>query len=492
MAKRHRTRHTNHRICNHSRTRFLRADTWAHALSHCTRLHNSTPHAVIKDTPARIIDPNFYVDAHHQYRFVFGDLICFPLQDHERLWKFDVKNDIGFYVGDEDSIKGGSVVYMPYTHNFLTRGNGHRILISDIQLLQWYSQSRDIRRNPLPYSIVTDAVMELLANRKTPASQNDMTQLLVTPALMNDGQLVNPPTPAVIQHVTQPPTALKQTNPLSKPRTALLPIPHQPASAQPAEPAPRHSSTNHTTSVQYQQQYARLWTKKTHNLPYSQQTTTANHRIVTSCAHTLLMIRYSPPSTTPGTKEEIETAKVLRAPDRELFILAIQKEVHSLITETKTLQPLTKTAIGYAENTDQKRVWKIRTTLKCKRKKKPNGEPDKHKARAAARGDTLRRAMIKAQVPLPASYSPTIMPLTFSLFLQLAVIRKLHMATMDIKSAYLNAPLPTTADWIITTLEPHIAEVCGLDPRRNTGSPMPCTACQTPAAYSISTTKSPF
>jgi hypothetical protein len=35
---------------------------------------------------------------------------------------------------------------------------------------------------------------------------------------------------------------------------------------------------------------------------------------------------------------------------------------------------------------------------------------------------------------------------------------------MDIKSAYLNAPLPPEADWIVTTLEPHIARVCGLDP----------------------------
>ena len=147
-----------------------------------------------------------------------------------------------------------------------------------------------------------------------------------------------------------------------------------------------------------------------------------------------------------GDTEEIETAEALRAPDREQFIIAIKKEVHSLISETRTLQPFTSTATGYAENVDQKRVWKIRTTLKCKRKKKSNGEPDKHKARAAARGDTLRRAMIKAQVPLPASYSPTIMPLTFSLFLQLAVIQKLHMATMDIKSAYLNAALPPEAD----------------------------------------------
>ena len=165
-----------------------------------------------------------------------------------------------------------------------------------------------------------------------------------------------------------------------------------------------------------------------------------------------------------GETEEIETAEALRAPDREQFIIAIKKEFQSLISDTKTLQPLTRIATGYAENVDQKRVWKIRTTLKCKRKKKSNGEPDKHKARAAARGDTLRRAMIKAQAPLPASYSPTIMPLTFSLFLQLAVIQKLHMATMDIKSAYLNAALPPDADWIVTTLEPHIAEVCGLDP----------------------------
>ena len=72
--------------------------------------------------------------------------------------------------------------------------------------------------------------------------------------------------------------------------------------------------------------------------------------------------------------------------------------------------------------------------------------------------------MTKANVPLPTSYSPTIMPLTFALFLQLAVIQQLHMATMDIKSAYLNAPLPPEADWIVTTLEPHIASVCGLDP----------------------------
>ena len=42
-----------------------------------------------------------------------------------------------------------------------------------------------------------------------------------------------------------------------------------------------------------------------------------------------------------GDTEEIETAEALRAPDRDQFIIAIKKEVQSLISETETLQPLT-------------------------------------------------------------------------------------------------------------------------------------------------------
>ena len=118
-------------------------------------------------------------------------------------------------------------------------------------------------------------------------------------------------------------------------------------------------------------------------------------------------------NTTPATQKKLR--RQTKAPDSAQFIIAMQKEVHNLITETRTLIPITRGADDYLENTSHKRIWKIRTTLKYKRKKKPNGEPDKHKARAAARGDTLRRSMIKANAPLPVSYSPTIMPLTFAL-----------------------------------------------------------------------------
>ena len=436
-----------------------RTSSAPHALSHWTRLHNSVPHAVLKDTPARIIDPDFHVDAHHQYRFVFEDLLCFPLQDHERLWKFDVKNGIGFYAGDEDSVKGGSVIYMPYTHSFLTRGNGHRILISDLQLLQWYSQRRDIRRNPLPYSVVKNAVMDLLSNRETPAEGDNSSQLLITPALTDQGDVTTPPAPAIVQHASPSPPVAPPIKPTSRPRTALLLIP--------PPDAIRKDTRVRTKTAFYKPHDIRAVTAAVRiimdrdNPPPTIFPTTDNDQLLsdTDILRSYAIDTLFDSAYYTGDTEEIETTEALRAPDRDQFIAAIKKEVYSLISETRTLQPLTKTPSGYAENMESKRVWKIRTTLKCKRKKKSNGEPDKHKARAAARGDTLRRAMIKAQVPLPASYSPTSMPLTFSLFLQLAVIQKLHMVTMDIKSAYLNAALPPEADWIVTTLEPHIAEV---------------------------------
>ena len=64
---------------------------------------------------ARLIDHNFHIDAHHQYRFAFGDLLCFPLQGHERLWKFDVKTTSGSTPAMKTVPKVGPL-YICHTH----------------------------------------------------------------------------------------------------------------------------------------------------------------------------------------------------------------------------------------------------------------------------------------------------------------------------------------------------------------------------------------
>ena len=324
-------------------------------------------------------------------------------------------------MGDADSVKGGSLIYMPYTHNILTRGNGHRVLISDLQLLQWYSRRRDIRNNPLPYSYVHDAVMDLLANRTTPVPTGPNTQVLITPDLDPSGTITKPVTPALVQHAIIPPTEPPSAPDHSRPRRANIPIP-------PADNL-RRGTRERTQQSFYKPHDIRLVSATIRQImevtnpppaifPSDNDDSPTDTDIMREYAiDTLFASEYY-----TGDTEEIETQDALKAPDRDKFIIAIQKEVNSLIHETKTLIPITRTPTGYSENVSNRRVWKIRTTLKCKRKKNSNGEPDKHKARAAARGDTLRRAMIKAQVQLPPSYSPTIMPLTFALFLQIAVI----------------------------------------------------------------------
>ena len=92
-------------------------------------------------------------------------------------------------------------VYLPYIHSVLTRGNSHRILISDLQLLQWYSRRRNIRNSPLPYCIVNAAILNLLADRKILAGDDTSAPILVNPLLDSADNVIDPPQPAVIQHL---------------------------------------------------------------------------------------------------------------------------------------------------------------------------------------------------------------------------------------------------------------------------------------------------
>ena len=90
-------------------------------------------------------------------------------------------------------------------------------------------------------------------------------------------------------------------------------------------------------------------------------------------------------------EENISTRDALKAYDAEKFKVAIKQEVTDLIKTTGTLTPLSRQEVESLG-----RYWQIGTTLKCKRKKKGNGLPDKHKARGAARGDQLVAKILKA------------------------------------------------------------------------------------------------
>ena len=74
-----------------------------------------------------------------------------------------------------------------------------------------------------------------------------------------------------------------------------------------------------------------------------------------------------------------------------LFRDAIRSEVlDNLIKNTGTLKPISQEQLQKLED-----YITIPTTVKCKRKLKPDGSCDYHKAKTATRGDLLVRKLIK-------------------------------------------------------------------------------------------------
>ena len=192
------------------------------------------PTTLSKSTPASVIDQSFYIDAHHQYRFAFVNLLCLPLQDHERTWKFDAKNDI---------IQHATSV-TPTSASVPTRTRTALIPIPPTAALHRTKRDRSQTNFYKPHDIraVTEALRTIMDRKKNTS------------------------------HI--------------------------------------HTDDNeHTvTDTDIMRSYA---------------------------IDTLFDSEYF-----TGDTEEIETADALKAPDSAQFIIAIQKEVHSLITATRTLIPI--------------------------------------------------------------------------------------------------------------------------------------------------------
>ena len=199
--------------------------------------------------------------------------------------------------------------------------------------------------------------MDLLSNRETPAAQKDTPQLLITPAIDKDGAVATPPTPAVIQHALPIPVAPNPADKPPSPRTALIPVP--------PTASLRRDGRKRTKTSFYKPHDIRAVSESIQIImdrenappqifPTDNDAMPSDTDIMRSYAiDTLFDSEYY-----TGDTEDIETMDALRAPDSDQFITAIRKEVYSLISETRTLQPLSRTTApnGYSENTENKSV----------------------------------------------------------------------------------------------------------------------------------------
>jgi hypothetical protein len=62
-------------------------------------------------------------------------------------------------------MKGGCHVYQPYWHRIITRGDVHRIKVSEVELMEWYGKRAYVRQSGLGWRQVESAMLDLLKNK---------------------------------------------------------------------------------------------------------------------------------------------------------------------------------------------------------------------------------------------------------------------------------------------------------------------------------------
>jgi hypothetical protein len=146
---------------------WLRADAWDLALFHFIDCRNKSPNSRSKDgrSPWQVFTKE-QLDFEVEKRFEFGDLVAVGLPGNlpsdGKAWKFDCKNEVGIYVGDPVGVKGGALVYWPYTHTVSERMHMWKLEMSDAQFLAFYGRKMEMLRPPLPYAQIAGAVFDFL------------------------------------------------------------------------------------------------------------------------------------------------------------------------------------------------------------------------------------------------------------------------------------------------------------------------------------------
>ena len=146
---------------------WLRADCWDLALFHYVACRNRTPniHHPTKSPFQRIHSES--TNLRNTFNFTFGDIVSVSLPPVDRSWKFDLKNDIGIYVGQPEGSVDSSLVYWPFSHSVSERSSLVKLKISDCEFLHYYGRRQEMREKSLPYSVVRDAVINFFQSVTT-------------------------------------------------------------------------------------------------------------------------------------------------------------------------------------------------------------------------------------------------------------------------------------------------------------------------------------
>ena len=396
---------------------WLQSDQWDLAAHHFGDVRNNTPnvHDRLRSPEHRITgNPT---DVSKRFQFAFGDLLAVGIPKELRRWKFDLRNDIGVYVGQPPGVVDAANVYYPDTGQILTRGSLYKLEISDESVLKYFQRRKDMRETTLTSRSFQDALADIdfdtlveTEGQVTEASASSLPNLSM-PLSDDDIHL-----PAPVQRVPATKTVIPSDRVLRS-----------------------QSKTATTYSAQIHYDLAAMNASLSTNAPAAPTVPTVSDDDVMSHLH------YA----AHAYAAKITTKRALSSSDRDKWIEALKAEIDQLFAGTLLEEsPVGVRGVDYVL---------IHSTMQLKIKLKSDMTIEKYKARLCARGDMLSGIILE-------TYSPTISSLARATAHQLAILDGMHTCIVDTVGAYLYQDYPSTATPLYLKLEPHVATALGLNP----------------------------
>ena len=375
----------------------LQAKHWNWALFHAIDCRNRVP-----NTKSRPMSPYEMItgrktNLQKSFQFVFGDIVAV-----RRNWKFDMRWDVGVYVGQPEHSIEAALVYFPYKNQLLVRTDVAKMDMTVEDYRRFYFKRFNMTENAAS-----------TATRLTQHIDNWAYDFSQPPAEEDNDETEHEPL----------------TAPLAEPEEVPEPVQIDPVKKR-----------------------RRTWD----HLPPRRTTRASSRREAEDppieCREAIIRAFTAAVKAFAARASGPDVRKALESILRDQWIIAMADEIiDNMINSTRTLVP---------EEIDRSKAYKlIHTTMQLKIKMKTDTIVDKLKARLCACGNELEEVDNE-------TYSPTVSSLTHAFMLQVAVHDRMHIQMIDTKAAYLCQTYPDDATPLYVLLPRRVALALNLDPEQ--------------------------
>ena len=127
----------------------LHSKYWNWALFHAIDCRNRVPNSKCRPmTPYEMIT-GLKTNVKKTFQFTFGDIVAVHVPKDKRSWKFDLRWDIGIYVGQPPHSVEAATVYFPFRNQILVRTDVAKLDISEEAYKRYYFKRYDMHNNSM-------------------------------------------------------------------------------------------------------------------------------------------------------------------------------------------------------------------------------------------------------------------------------------------------------------------------------------------------------